>query len=413
MKFGLLGRKLGHSYSPQIHALMGSYSYDLYEREPEEIEPLLRNPEVGGLNVTIPYKKDVIPYLDCVDELSARLGSVNTVVRDSDGTLHGYNSDYFGFRSMVEHSKQTVAHKKVLILGTGGASATVSAVMEDLLAEVTIISRTGENNYQNLDRHRDAQIIVNTTPVGMYPNTGSAPLDITRFPRLEYVYDLIYNPQRTQLLLDCETHGIPACNGLWMLVAQAKQSAEYFMGRTLPDELIQSIHRSLQCRMSNIVLVGMAGSGKTTIGKLAAQKCGKTFVDADEELVKQAGRSIPEIFSQDGEAAFRNMETQILSEFGRQSGLVIATGGDCVTQKRNYPLLHQNGTILWIQRAPDELPTEGRPLSIQTPPARLYEQRKPLYHAFSDKVIVNDTTCEDAAEKIHVIWEDSHEDPDY
>ena len=399
MKFGLLGRKLGHSYSPMIFQLMGGYEYLLHEREPEGIEDLLRKEPFDGLNVTIPYKKDVIPYLDEVDELATRLGSVNTVVKRN-GHLAGHNSDYYGFSSMVRKSGVDVQGKKVLVLGSGGASVTVVAVLQDMGAKVIIVSRSGENNYDNLHLHQDASVIVNTTPVGMYPNTGKAPLDLSLFPHLEGVLDLIYNPARTQLLLDAERLGIPAMNGLWMLVAQAKKSAEWFMDRELPDEMIESIHASLRDRMENIALIGMAGCGKSTVGKLLAEQTGKSFVDADEEIVKLADKSIPEIFAQDGEEVFRMLETQVLETLGKRSGLVIATGGGCVTRERNYPLLHQNSRIVWIQRDASILPTDGRPLSQKTAPAVLYEQRKPMYASFADAAVENDGTAEDCAAKI-------------
>jgi len=391
MKFGLLGRKLGHSYSPMIFQLMGGYRYDLFEREPDGIEDLLRSEPFDGLNVTIPYKKEVLQYLDEVDELALRLGSVNTIVKRG-GRLVGHNSDYYGFLSMVRRTGIDVAGKKVLVLGSGGASVTVAAVLHDLGAKVIIVSRSGEHNYDNLHLHTDAAVIVNTTPVGMYPNTGAAPLDVGRFPELEGVLDLIYNPARTQLLLDCEKYGIPAFNGLWMLVAQAKKSAEWFMDKELPDDLISDIHRALRDRMENIALVGMAGCGKSSIGRLLAKETGKTFVDADTEIELLAGKSIPDIFAQEGEEAFRRYETQVLEALGKRSGLVIATGGGCVTRERNYPLLHQNSRILWLKRCPARLPTEGRPLSQKTSPARLYEERKPMYRAFGDAAIDNDGT---------------------
>ena len=391
MRFGLLGRKLGHSYSPAIFDLMGGYRYDLFEREPEDIEALLRSEDFDGINVTIPYKKEVLQYLDEVDELAARLGSVNTVVKQG-GKLTGHNSDYFGFRSLMEQTKINVAGKKVLVLGSGGASVTVVAVLEDLGAKPVVISRSGENNYGNLHLHTDAAMIVNTTPVGMYPNTGVAPLDVAQFPHLEGVVDVIYNPARTQLLLDCEKHGIPGFNGLWMLVAQAKKSAEWFMDTQLSDSLVESIHRTLRDRMENIALIGMAGCGKSTIGRDLAKETGKSFVDADAEIEALAGKTIPEIFSQDGEEEFRRLETQILSSLGKQSGLIISTGGGCVTRERNFPLLRQNSRILWLRRDPEKLPTDGRPLSQKTSPAVLYERRKHLYKAFSDAAIDNDGT---------------------
>ena len=306
--------------------------------------------------------------------------------------LFGYNSDYFGFRSLVYRTKIDVSGRKVLVLGSGGASATVCAVLEDLGANAVVISRSGENNYDNLHLHQDACVIVNTTPLGMYPGNGISPLDISRFPELEGVLDLIYNPARTQLLLDCEKYGIPGWNGLWMLVAQAKKSAEWFMNTQLPDSLISDIHFKLRDRMENITLIGMAGCGKSTIGRYLAKETFKTFVDADAEVEQLAGKTIPEIFSEDGEEEFRRLETEVLSALGKQSGLVIATGGGCVTRERNYPLLHQNSRILWIRRCPAKLPTKGRPLSQKTSPAKLYEERMPLYKLFADAAIDNDGT---------------------
>ena len=399
MKFGLLGRKLGHSYSPMIFDLMGGYRYDLFEREPEGIEDLLRNGDFDGINVTIPYKKEVLQYLDEIDPLALRLGAVNTIVK-RDGKLFGYNSDYYGFRSMLLRTRIEVAGKKALVLGSGGASVTIRAVLEDLGARVVIVSRSGENNYDNLHLHRDAALIINTTPVGMYPNNGVSPLELSQFPELEGVLDLIYNPARTQLLLDCERYGIPGWSGLWMLVAQAKQSAQWFLDQELPDSLISDIHRKLRDRMENIALIGMAGCGKSTLGRQLAKETGKQFVDADAEVERLAGKTIPEIFADDGEEEFRRLETAVLAELGRRSGLVIATGGGCVTRERNYPLLHQNSRIIWIKRAPGKLPTAGRPLSQKTAPGLLYDQRRPLYKAFSDAAIDNDGTRGEALTQI-------------
>ena len=391
MRFGLLGRKLGHSYSPMIFDILGGYRYDLFEREPEDIEFLLRNEDFDGINVTMPYKKEVLQYLDEVDPLALRLGSVNTIVK-RDGKLTGYNSDYFGFLALVQKTKIDMAGRKVLVLGSGGASVTVCAVLEDLGAKSVVISRSGENNYGNLHLHTDATVIVNTTPLGMYPNTGTAAVDVGAFPNLVGVLDVVYNPARTQLLLDCEKYGIPGWSGLWMLVAQARKSAEWFMDKKLPDEVVRTIHRALRDRMENIALIGMAGCGKSSIGRLLARETGKKFVDADTEIELLAGKPIPQIFAEDGEEAFRLMETQVLEQLGKQSGLVIATGGGCVTRERNYPLLHQNSRIIWLKRCPARLPTEGRPLSQKTSPGALYEERKPAYHAFSDAAVDNDGT---------------------
>jgi len=399
MKCGLLGRKLGHSYSPQIHSHLSDYNYALFEKEPGELESFLRDGDFVGLNVTIPYKKDVIPFLDELSPVAQKLGAVNTIVR-RDGKLIGHNTDYFGFRSMVEKSGLSPSGKKCLVLGSGGASNTVVAVLEELGGQVIVVSRSGENNYHNLSRHADAVIVVNATPVGMYPNTGVSPVDLSLFPKLEGVLDVVYNPARTQLLLDAEDRGIVSMNGLWMLVAQAKESAEWFTGRRIDDDRIDKIHSLLRIQMENIVLIGMPGCGKSTIGKLLAEAMGKTFADADETIVELAGKTIPQIFSEDGESVFRDWETKALAELGKQSGLVIATGGGCVTQERNYPLLHQNGRIFWLQRALDSLPTDGRPLSQANRLSDMYAIRQPMYLRFADYVIDNNGTPEDALNDI-------------
>lgn len=389
MKCGLLGRKLGHSYSPQIHSYLGDYPYVLFEKEPEQIGDFLKHGEFTGINVTIPYKKDVIPYLDELSPVAKKLGAVNTIVRRRDGTLFGHNTDYFGFSTMVSRSGLDIRGKKVLVLGSGGASNTAVAVLEELGAQVVVISRRGENNYQNLFLHKDARLIVNTTPVGMYPHTEAAPLDISVFQDLEGVLDVIYNPARTALIQQAEEKGLVAMNGLLMLVAQAKEAAECFMGKALEDMLIDRIHRILCAQMQNIALIGMPGCGKSTIGRLLAQKLGKTFVDSDETIIELAGKSIPEIFSQDGEEVFRSWETQALSDLGKQSGLIIATGGGCVTKEHNYPLLHQNSRIFWLRRDLESLPTDGRPLSQANNLSHMYQLRKPLYDRFADHTVDN------------------------
>ena len=400
MQCGLLGRKLGHSYSPQIHSYLGNYAYDLFEKEPEQLEDFLKYGGFTALNVTIPYKKDVIPYLDEISPIAQKMGAVNTIVRQPDGTLFGHNTDYFGFASMVQRSGLCLAGKKVLVLGSGGASNTVVAVLQELDAKVVIVSRSGENNYQNLYLHRDAAAIVNTTPVGMYPNTGTALVDLTEFANLEGVLDVVYNPARTQLLLDAEKLGLPCQNGLWMLVAQAKEAAEHFTGQRIDDSMIERIYRKLSCQMQNIVLIGMPGCGKSTVSAVLGKMLGRKAVDADEEIIRLAGKTIPAIFAEDGEEAFRSWETQALSILGKQSGLILATGGGCITRERNYPLLHQNGTIFWLKRALDQLPTDGRPLSQANKLTDLYEARKHQYEAFADHIIDNNGSPEDTAAAI-------------
>ena len=399
MKCGLLGRKLGHSYSPQIHSYLGDYSYELFEKEPEEIEAFLKHGDFTGINVTVPYKKDVIPFLDELTPRAKQLGAVNTIVR-RDGKLIGHNTDYFGFELMVKQSGLSVAGKKVLVLGSGGASNTAVAVLQEMDANVIIISRSGVNNYQNLYQHQDAFLIVNTTPVGMYPHVGVSPVDLDIFPGLEGVLDVIYNPARTQLLLDAQRRGIVAMNGLLMLVAQAKEAAEWFTDSHIDDAVIEKVHGTLRRQMENIILIGMPGCGKTTVGTALAEKLGRRFVDADAELVEHAGRSIPDIFASDGEAGFRKLETEVLASLGKQSGLVIATGGGCVTKNRNYPLLHQNGTIFWLHRDLAKLPTDGRPLSQANKLTDMYRIRKPLYEAFSNFQIDNNAAPDAAISQI-------------
>ena len=404
MKCGLLGRTLAHSYSPQIHAYLGNYPYQLIEKEPEELEAFLQTGDFTGINVTMPYKTNVIPFCSALTDRAAQLGAVNTLVRTPDGALIGHNTDYFGFYSTVMRMGLSVSGKKVLVLGSGGASRTAVAVLQELGAEVVVISRSGENNYSNLHLHRDAAVIVNATPVGMYPNAGVSPVCLDLFPGLEGVLDIVYNPARTQLLLDAEARNIPCENGLWMLVAQAKEAAQWFTGNPIDDCIIETIHRKLSRQMENIVLIGMPGCGKTTVGQLLAEKTGKQFVDADAYIEESAGISIPEIFQKEGEAGFRARETQVLSQLGQRSGLVIATGGGCVTREENYPLLHQNGRICYLKRDISALPTQGRPLSQAGHLEEMYKIRKPLYERFADWYVVNDGTPEETAEAILKGW---------
>ncbi len=400
MKCGLLGQKLAHSYSPEIHKYLGSYSYCLFETEPEALGDFLTGNSFDGINVTIPYKKAVIPYCSGLTEVARRLGAVNTIVRREDGTLMGHNTDYYGFSSMLKLVGVKPQNKKVLVLGSGGASNTVCAVLQELGAQVTVISRQGKNHYGNLELHRDAAVIVNTTPVGMYPNNGSTPLSLELFPHLEAVLDLIYNPAKTQLILDAQSRNIPAVNGLWMLIAQAKESAELFTGTKISEEQIAVIYRAMESKMTNLILIGMPGCGKSTVGNILADKLGRRFVDADAYLEQKLGISIPELFQTQGEAEFRKQETLVLSELGKQSGLVIATGGGCVTRQENYPLLQQNGKIIWLKRSLDSLPKDGRPLSQSTALDVMYSIREPLYRAFSHYQVENNSSAEAAAEEI-------------
>lgn len=400
MQCGLLGKKLGHSYSPQIHSHLGPYRYSLFEKAPDELKDFLRNGDFTGLNVTIPYKKDVIAYCDELSERAQKLGAVNTIVRREDGSLIGHNTDYFGFRSMLARSGLDVAGKKVLVLGSGGASATAVCVLKELNSNVVVISRNGEDHYGNLHKHADAYAIVNATPVGMYPNVGVSALDLDVFPSLQGVLDIVYNPARTQLLLDAEKRGLITDNGLWMLVAQAKESAEWFQGKSIDDKCIPMIHGILRRQMENIVLIGMPGCGKSTIGSSIAKRLGKKFVDADTAIEVKAGCSIPEIFDRYGEEGFRQIESEVLAQLGKESGLVIATGGGCVMREVNYLPLHQNGTLYWIKRDIDLLPTDGRPLSQKGKLTQMYAIRRDKYAAFADHVVLNDCDISDAVAQI-------------
>ena len=325
MGCGLLGGKLGHSYSPAIHRMLGDYAYELFEKSPEELGDFLRHGNFSGINVTIPYKKAVIPYLSELSETAKKLGAVNTIVRKPDGALIGHNTDYFGFLSMLQKSGLQVSGKKVLVLGSGGASATCQCVLQEAGADVVVISRNGENNYHNIHLHADAAVIVNATPVGMYPNCGDSPLSLESFRNLEGVLDLIYNPARTALIMEAEHRNLVTENGLWMLVAQAAESAFWFAGIPVSQKKIAEIYNTLKSQMMNIVLIGMPGCGKSTVGKSLAKRLGKQFLDADKCIEDKAGKSIPEIFREVGEDGFRKLETQVMGKLGKESGLTMPT----------------------------------------------------------------------------------------
>lgn len=385
LKCGLLGEKLGHSYSPQIHSMLADYEYKLFEKSPEELEDFLKSGEFDGLNVTIPYKKSVMPYCAELSPTAAQIGSVNTIVRRSDGSLYGDNTDAFGFENLILHNGIEVKGKKALVLGTGGASVTAQAVLKNLGAsEVVVISRKGEDNYENIAKHADAEIIANTTPVGMYPNNGKAAVDLTQFPKLSGVLDVVYNPARTALLLQAEKLCIPCAGGLYMLVSQAKRSCELFTGKSIPDSEIDRIERVLSHQMQNIVIIGMPGSGKTAVSTMLAERLRRKIFDTDTIVSEKAGMTIPEIFAAQGEAGFRKLETEATAEVGKLSGNIISTGGGVVTVADNYELLHQNGVIVWIERDTNKLARDGRPISLSSDLNELYAARLPLYERFAD-----------------------------
>ena len=400
MEYGLLGEKLGHSFSPQIHRDLAGYDYQLLPTPPEAVEGLFARRAFQGLNVTIPYKRTVMPLCDEIDPRAAAIGAVNTVVNQN-GRLTGYNTDIDGFLYMARRAGVDMAGKKVVILGSGGTSRTARAAAGELGArEIVTVSRRGEDNYQNLSRHADAQVLVNTTPVGMYPNWGQSPVSLESFPALEGVLDVVYNPLRTALLLQAEERGLPCSCGLPMLVAQAKRAAELFTGQNIDDSRTEAVLHGLRRQLTSIVLIGMPGCGKTTVGRALAGKLGRTFVDLDEEIVRRAGTSIPEIFAREGEAGFRERESALVREFGERTGLVVSTGGGVVTRRENYIPLKQNGLLLHLRRDPAALPTDGRPLSQATAPEELWRRRAPLYAAFADGEIDNNGTLAGTLEQI-------------
>ena len=411
MRTGLLGEKLSHSFSPRIHrALVGDrYTYELFERDPEAVEGFIKGDEWDALNVTIPYKQVVMPYLDIITDEALRIGAVNTITRLPDGRRKGDNTDYFGFRRTLTACGCDPKGKKALVLGNGGAAATAVTVLTDMGAEVILLGRSTRSvggispePYETVyERHPDAEVVVNCTPVGMYPKLiGQSPVELSRLPHITAVFDMVYNPARTALLQEADRLGIPAYNGLLMLVAQAKRACELFLGEELDDDLIDPVVADIARETGNIVLVGMPGSGKSTVGKALAEAMGRPLVDTDALIVEDAGRPIPEIFATDGEEVFRALETEAVKRAGMMSGAVIATGGGVVTRERNYAPLSQNGEIVFIHRDLDKLPTVGRPISRSTPMEELYTKRLPLYKAFADLEADNNGGVEDTVKTI-------------
>ena len=383
MKCGLIGEKLGHSFSPQIHNELADYSYELFEISRDKIEDFMKNGGLDAFNVTIPYKKDVIPFLDEISPEAKAIGAVNTIVRRN-GKLYGYNTDYFGFEYMLTLSGIDPKGKKAIVFGTGGASLTVCAVLKDKgVSELALIG-IEDNTAENLAKHSDSEIVVNATPVGMYPKNLNSPVDLTLFPNCKLVLDVIYNPTRTALLLQAESLGITAVNGLPMLVAQAAKAFEFFTGDSFEDGAIEKITSTISRQTRNIILVGMPSCGKSTVGRKLAEKLGRSFFDADGEFTKMHGMTPADAIKTLGEDKFRLMENEVLIELGKKSGTVIATGGGAVTREYNYAPLHQNGVILFLERELSKLSTEGRPLSQRNSLAELYAKRKALYIAFSD-----------------------------
>ena len=404
-QYGLIGGKLGHSYSKIIHEQIADYTYELMPLPTEaEARAFMEKRTFAAINVTIPYKQLVIPYCDVVDPKAQAIGAVNTIV-NRDGKLYGYNTDYAGFAYLAKAHGVDFTGKTVLILGTGGTHSTVTAVCRDGGAkEILTASRTGKDGallYSEAMHRRDVQIVVNTTPCGMYPNVGQCLIDPKAFPRLEAVLDVIYNPFRTELLLRAEDCGVTAAGGFEMLVAQAVFAAEHFTGKTLDSAaIIPDVSRRLRHELANVSIIGMPGCGKSTVGAALAKRLGKKFVDLDAEIERRTGYTIPDIFAQEGEAAFRRYEADVLADIAKGNSQVIACGGGVIKNPANSRALRQNGPVLWVRRPLERLATGGRPLSKGGAALKQLEaERTPLYSAASTAVLENNGTLAEAVER--------------
>lgn len=412
-RYGLLGEKLGHSYSGLIHRHFALYDYELWEQPQAQAADFIRNGEYRGLNVTIPYKQLALQMCDVVSPEARRIGSVNTIIRQEDGSLHGYNTDYAGFLQMSRSAGLQWAGQKVVILGTGGTALTAQAVTADTGAStIIVVSRRGETTYENVvEQHADAAILINATPVGMFPHNGVMPVDPADFPDCRGIVEVIYNPRLTRLVQVARERGIPTTDGLLMLVAQAKAAAELFTGRTLPDALISQVCAVIRRQTLNIVLIGMPGSGKSSLGQALATVLQRELIDTDTLIAADAGCSIPEIFAREGEEGFRIREEAVIAACSKRSGLVIATGGGAVLAHENRLNLAQNGRIYWVERAVSQLSREGRPLSAGPEAlARLAATRYPLYTALADCRLDNNNGLEQTLQQCRQDWESANAD---
>lgn len=388
-KYALLGEKLSHSFSPQIHKLLGDYEYELLETSRENLKNAVFNPNYAGFNVTIPYKKEAIKYLDEISEEAQKIGSVNTVVKKN-GKIYGFNTDYYGFKYMLETASINPKGLKVLILGNGGVCPTVKTALEDMGAkEILIISRKGENNYDNISIHSDTDMIVNTTPVGMFPNNGESPVNLDNFPKIKYIADLIYNPLKTRLVLEGEKRGIKSVGGISMLVSQAKKASELFTECEIPDIKQKNIIEKIVKNKKNIVLIGMPGCGKSTLGNLLAMKIGYDFYDTDKIIENEYNINISDFIKEKGEESFRKLESEVIGKIGKTNHAVISVGGGAVTVEENCFNLKQNSAVIWVKRDLNELTDKDRPISQKYGVEKLYEMRKPIYQAVSDFEIEN------------------------
>ena len=407
MKYGCIAEHLGHSFSALIHARLADYQYELCELSPCEVDGFMQARDFRAINVTIPYKQTVIPYLDEIDDIARRIGAVNTIV-NRDGKLYGYNTDFAGMCALIERMGLNLTGKKVAILGTGGTSRTARAVAAHLgAAEILVISRTAREGVIDyaalLQAHTDTEILINTTPVGMYPNISGIPVEPERFPRLCGVVDAVYNPLSTPLILRARAMDIPAEGGLYMLVAQAAFAVEHFLDTTVPREKIDEVYRDILCQKRNIVLVGMPGCGKSTLGRMLAERLGMSFDDSDDAIVRRASKPIPEIFAEQGETAFRDIESAVIrEEIAPRGGCVIATGGGAILREENVFCLKQNGILIFLDRPLDQIAATGdRPLSSNREMLQTrYRERYPKYCACADIILPIGSNPEENVEKI-------------
>ena len=406
LTFGCIGEHLPHSFSREIHEQIGGYAYELKELAPEELPAFLTARSFRGINVTIPYKQAVIPYLDRIDDTARAIGAVNTVV-NRNGELTGYNTDLDGLVRLIRRIGLDLTGRKVLIPGTGGTSRTASFAAEKLGArEIFRISRTGREgslSYEEALRdHADAEIIINTTPCGMFPEPDAQPLPLEPFTRLQGVADVIYNPLRSRLVLDARSRGIPAEGGLYMLVAQAVRASELFLDTAYPEDLTDRIFETILSRKENIVLIGMPGSGKSAVGRILAGRTGRPLADTDQLITEKAGKPISDIFRENGETAFRDLESSVIRDLAKTGGQIISTGGGAVLRPENVSVLRRNGRLFWLNRDPDALiPTDDRPLAdTQEKMKQLYIAREPVYRAAADEIVPVTGTPEDAAVRI-------------
>ena len=386
--YGVLGRVLGHSYTPVIYKELAGLDYRKFEHEPEDLAAWFASDEWEGFNVTIPYKKDAVKFVDELSPIAERLGNINTVTRLADGRLRGDNTDYYGFKVLIESLGLDLAGKKAVVFGgNGGAGSTAVVVLQDMGMQVVIIDRTGDNTYENLDKHADAALAVNCTPVGMFPNCPAAPCTLDAFPALEGLVDIVYNPARTALMMEAEHRGLPNEGGILMLVAQAAQAVERYTGEVIGMDRIIDVTRRLSATEQSIALIGMPGCGKSRIGAQLAIKLGREFVDIDRALEDEMGCTCAEYIEREGEEAFREQETAMLAKTAAQSGLVVSCGGGVVEREGNYELLHQNCNIVMLDRPVDELSKKDRPITARDGIEALAERRLPRYRAWADYTV--------------------------